>query len=83
MAASVVYQFVQQSFMLFRDNPEKTAFLVYQGSLVQEVFQVAKVLPVRRETKEPREEQEIQDLMVHQEIKESLGKLEIKDHPDQ
>lgn len=69
--------------MLFRDNAEKTASLAYQDNLVQEVFQVVKVLPVRRETKELREEQEIQDLMVHQEIKESLGKLETKDHPDQ
>ena len=58
------------------------AFLVYQGNLVQEVFQEVKVLPVRRETREPKEEREIQDLMVHQEIKESLDKLETKDHLD-
>ena len=83
MSASIVYQFVQQFSLLFRDNPEKTEFLAYQDNLVQEVFQAVKVLPVRRETEELREEQEIQDLMVHQEIKESLGKLETKDSLDQ
>ena len=69
-------------FLLFRDNPEKMAFLVHQGNLVQEVYQEVKVLPVRRETKELREEWAIQDLMVHQEIKESLDKLETKVHLD-